>query len=133
MKRFYIMIVVVAITMIVLSSCRYKSWQGKRPCDQPNSEWMSENKSITFFIDKNGAGTGKIVNDNEVIDIHIGIGPATEIEIFPLGNVVDNVVTGRSIEYWTGSFIQQEEFVATVKKTTYFKVGDKITFYRVDK
>ena len=31
-----------------------------------------------------------------------------------------------------GSFNRKDKFTVTVKETTYFEVGQKITFYRVD-
>ena len=35
-------------------------------------------------------------------------------------------------ETWRGNFKRKDKFIVTVEETTYFKVGQKITFYRVD-
>lgn len=119
----------IAITLMQ-SGCIYKSWFGKRPCDQPNSEWISDDKSISFYIDQNGSGTGKMIIDKEPIDIHVAIGPATEINIYPLKET-DDLTYGEYLEYWIGTFNESDTFSATVKETTFFEVGDEISFYRI--
>lgn len=135
MKKFKKFTIVFFITFIILfvlySVFFYKSYYGKRPCDQPYSQWISEDGQITFSIDENGAGTGVILIDNEKINIHIGIGPATEFKIYTLESVKGNVRTERFFEYWVGDFREYDNFTATVKETTYFNVGDEITFYRI--
>ncbi len=133
MKKFFLFVTSIVIITSMLTSCLfYKSWFGKRPWDQPNTNWATEDNTITFSIDENGFGTGKIVIDGETVDIHIAKGDAIEIVIDPLENVIGDYVYGDSIEYWAGDFYRSDRFTATVEKTTYFEVGEKLTFYRID-
>lgn len=133
MKKFFLFVTSIVIITSMLTSCVFlKYWIGKRPCDQPNTNWATEDGTISFSIDENGNGTGKIVIDGETIDIDIGFGPATQIYISPLENVDGDHVYGYSIEYWTGDSYRSDRFTATVEKTTYFEVGEKLTFYRID-
>lgn len=117
---------------MLIPCCFYKSWLGKRPCDQPNTNWATKDKTISFSIDKNGSGNGKIVIDGETVDIYIAIGPATQIDIYPIENVSGDNTYGNYIEHWIGNFNRSNKFTATVKKTTYFEVDEKLTFYRID-
>lgn len=139
MKRIFCFIFALILIVLSLSGCRfYKSYFGNRPCDQKNTKWISEDGRISFWSDETGSGV--IENGDETIEIHVGIGPATEIDIYPLENVVPYdeeigtgfKVTGEAIEHWVGDFKYKDHFTATVKRTTYFHVGDQITFYRVD-
>lgn len=52
------------IIFTVYSVFFYKSYYGKRPSDQPYSQWVSEDGQIIFLIDENGAGTGVLLIDN---------------------------------------------------------------------
>ena len=141
MKRLFCFMIAIAIIAVSLSGCWwYKSYMGKRPCDQSNTKWISEDGQIYFWTDEHNYVSGEMLIGDETIDIYVGIGPATEINIHPLENVTPYDgkigtgfhVTGEAVEHWIGDFDYNDQFTATVKRTTYFNVGDKITFYRVD-
>lgn len=140
MKKVFFVITIIVLIIIVASmifiGCFYKSWFGKRPCDQPNSNWATKDKTIVFSIDKNGAGTGQFAVDGEIIDFHLAIGPAEQIDIYspePERFIDGEIpVYGYPFEQWVGDFNKSYKFTATVKTTTYFEVGEKITFYRID-
>lgn len=129
MKK-YVCILLIAV--LCLNACAYKSWYGKRPCDQPHTEWVSEDGLMCFATDENGAGTGSIEIEKEKINVYIGIGPATDIDIYA-ENLSDVYSGTDKLEHWIGTFEKNNEFTAIVKETTYFNVGQKIKFYRVDK
>ena len=121
-----------ASMLLSLSGCFYKSWLGKRPCDQPGTVWISEDKRITFWIE-DGAGIGTIANDGKIINILFAIGMAADITVYPLENDQNGFVEMPYIERWSGSFRQKNKFTAKVDTTTtYFSLGDEIVFYRVD-
>lgn len=124
--------IVFTIIFVLYSIFIYKHGLGKRPCDQPYSEWISEDGQITFSIDENGAGIGNLTIDEETMEIYIAIGPAAEIHVYPLEVVEDNRITEMYIEYWIGDFWRDDKFTAKIVGTTYFNIGDKITFYRVN-
>ena len=133
MKRILCFVLALAIVTVSLSGCWwYKNYMGKRPCDQPNTKWMSEDGQIYFWVKEKGPGTGKMIIGDETIDIHVGIGPALDIDIVHLDSVIGDSVNEVSFEHWVGDFKYKDHFTATVKRTTFFHVGDKIVFYRVD-
>ena len=135
MKKITSIIIIVATIAVSLSGCilKYKYWYGNRPCDHPYSKWVSEDRLVSFSIDENGSGKGAILNGEESIAISVSIGPTTEIHIYPLESVdsESGIINADYLEYWNGDFKNQNKFSAVVKKTTFFNVGKKITFYRV--
>ena len=130
MKKIKI-IVVFFLSVALLAGCSYRSWDNKRPCDQSGSKWESSEKTIVFSVDENGVGIGKMTVGQKVLEIHIAIGPTTQICIYPLENVKGNRVELPYYERWIGTFKKASEFTATVVETTYFTVGEQITFYRL--
>ena len=68
-----------------------------------------------------------IINGKE-IEILFLDGEGKNIHIFPIETKVRDI--NDRYELWVGDFIQEDKFTVTVEKTTYFEVGQKITFYR---
>ena len=126
--RIVSLIALCAMVAITFSGC-YKDWLGKRPCDQYNTAWKSEDGSIHFYICSGwGIGIADIGDEKKEFEIHIG--PATGIELcYGSG--------GPSDERWLGTFKKDSSFTATIKdppygETTYFRYGQTFKFYRVD-
>ena len=139
MKRIICFTITLVIILITLTGCWwYKSFQKNIPIEQPNTKWISENKQVTFWVDENGHVTGIIENGDDIISVEFGMGITTDILIYFLENVKPNedgsgdIVTGPILEHWSTEYDHYDHFTVTVERTTYFHVGDKITFYRVD-
>lgn len=139
MKRILCFMIIPVIISMSLSGCWwYKSFQKNIPIEQPNTKWISENKQVTFWVDENGHVTGIIENGDDKISVYFGMGVSDIIDIYLLENVKPNedgsgdIVTGPILEYWIADYAHYDHFTATVERTTYFHVGEKITFYRVD-
>ena len=130
MKKIIAIVLSIYIS-ITLSGCHllYKSWTGKRPCDQPDTSWISEDGSIYFHVGENIIGTMQV--DGENIDVYISMGLGATIRIYPLSSLQGNAVKGECFEEWIGKF-KKDEFTAKVLESTYFEEGQKIKFYRVD-
>ena len=105
-------------------------YEGNRPIDQPDKRWVSEDGDIMLYTDKTQRTTGSMIIDGKEIEILFRDGEGKNIYIFPNETKVQDIK--KCYELWVGDFILEDEFTITVKKTTYFKVGQKITFYRVD-
>lgn len=136
-KKILITLSLILIVFITFFSINYKAYFGKRPCDQPGTTWKSDDGNITFSIDELGAGKGWININDESIAIAVSIGPATGLDIYPLSGVVQDEESRRilgdiCLEHWLGTFKKDSEFIAEVKESTYYSMGDKIHFYRVD-
>ena len=132
MKKIIAIVLSIYIS-ITLSGCHllYKSWTGKRPCDQPDTSWISEDGSIYFYVDEGHRSTGTMQVDGENIDVYVAMGLGATIRIYPLSSLQGNTVKGECIEEWIGKF-KKDKFTAKVLETTYFEEGQKIKFYRVD-
>ena len=128
-KVLYFTIIVV---IVMLCGCQYKEYFGNRPCDQPETKWVSEDGTIVFSVGENSLSTGTIQVGDTEIDVFISIGPATQIQVYPLESVDGNTVNGFPFETWHGDFKHDNRFTATIEETTYFEVGERIVFHRVD-
>ena len=128
MKKTVILLVALSI---LLTGC-YKSWFGKRPCDQPNSKWMSDDQSMYFEMDEIGLGTGYLSRNGEKVEFLFRCAQS-RIEIYApeaIGRL--GLYPEETYEIWWGSFDQADSFTATVKQTTFFTVGQELKFYRMD-
>ena len=121
-------LVVCICLILTLTGCIYKRFLGNRPWDQPNTTWVSEDNSIVFYIDSNWTGYGTLHHNGEIVEFCYSEGPSVEIWLYTTD--ADGKVT--DLEYWYGDFKRNDRFTATVEESTFFKKGDKITFYRVD-
>jgi hypothetical protein len=126
-------IVIWLITFSILLTGCYKSWLGKRPCDQPNSKWMSEDQSTYFEMDESGNGTGYLLLNGETVEFLFMCDIATKIMLYA-PEAIDRLglYPEETYEIWSGSFDQADSFTATVKQTTFFSVGQELKFYRID-
>ena len=114
--------------IIGLTSC-IREITVNRPSDQPFTKWVSEDGLISFETNKNGAGEGTFKTPDGTIDIYFATGPANVIYILRMEDG-ENV---EQLEWWHGSFKKKNMFVAKVtEQTTYYELGQKIKFYRVD-
>ena len=133
MKKIIAIVLSICIS-ITLSGCHllYKSWTGKRPCDQPNTSWVSEDGSIYFHVDKEQQATGEMIVNKERIQFVFVNGPGIEMRIYDIkSNEFEIRQAKYQYEHWIGKF-KKDEFTAKVLETTYFEEGQKIKFYRVD-
>ena len=103
---------------------------GKRPCDQPFSTWISEDKRIYFEVDEHGHGNGTLKTKDGVIDIYFFTNRWIEDKIY-----IYQVTAGenkKQIEYWSIDSLRRNKFTATVDgQTTYFEIGQTIRFNRL--
>lgn len=137
MKKILCFITAFTIISIMISGCGLKLFAKNHPTTQPNTKWISEDGKISFCVDENGKATGKLIIDEKTIDIYVSMGSDdTYIRIVHLESVIRHPdyleLTEVPFEFWVGHFYNKDFFTATVKRTTYFNVGDEITFYRVD-
>jgi len=117
-----------------LYGCFYRAYIGKRPSDQPGTEWISEDGSIIMrFVDGVGV-VGTMTFDDKVIDVYItnDSPTGTWLYLFPASVLDEEVVTEKPYEKWSCSYKSKKKFVATVKETTFFEVNQTIVFHRVD-
>ena len=118
---------------VVLYGMYINLYKGNRPCDQPGTEWVSEDGSIKIHVDENQQATGSMnINGTEIpFILELGSGKMMWIDSIEAKDRL-GLYPEETYEKWIGDFIWEDKFTVTVEKTTYFEVGQKITFYRVD-
>ena len=140
MRLFEKIIVWVAIFLliclfgVVLYGMYIYRYEGKRPSEQPGTDWISEDGSIKFYVDENLYATGSMnIKDTEIPFIFSGEIRGERIHIYAIeAKGREGWYPEERYETWRGNFKRKDKFTVTVEKTTYFEVGEKITFYRVD-
>lgn len=132
-KKTIVTTLALSIILITFSGCfGYKSFEGKRPCDQPNTKWASEDRSIYFEIKDKCYGVGSIFKNGTKVEFYFTNDAGIGIHLYSLNVLSSHIESDEEeYEYWIGSF-EMNEFVATVKKTTYYEVGQKIKFYKLE-
>ena len=132
MRKTIITIFIMSI-LLVCCSCRNPTFIKRKPCNQPNTNWESENGLIKFSVNSNGNAVGKFEGNDEIVEFYLVNDTGSGIHVFPINVLEKDIIdTNDQLEYWLCSYKSKRKFIATVKETTYFEVGQKITFYRVD-
>ena len=133
MKHKFVLSLALIFVLAFCSACQNPIVVERRPCSQPNTKWMSEDKKIVFTVDDNNRATGKMILDGETIEFYMTNDMGSGMHLFPIKVLKDSIIdTNDEYEYWLCSFKNKKKFIATVKETTYFDVGEKIVFHRMD-
>ena len=120
----------VVLVLVLLFVLYTKQQFANRPVNQPFTKWVSEDETIVFETDANGAGCGTMVIQDEILDIRFATGLDRDIGVY----VITEDGRTELVEMWVGRFNKADRFIAVVSdETTYFKKGDRITFHRVNK
>ena len=129
-----ICIVLILVISVSLYGCFYRSYLGKRPSDQPGTEWISVDGSIIMRSVDNVGVVGTMTFDDKVVDVYItnDSPTGTWLYLFPASILDEEVVTEEPYEKWRCSYKSKKEFIATVKETTFFEVNQTIIFHRID-
>ena len=128
-------ILILGFILCFLMFSRVRWYHGKRPIDQPGSTWISEDSTITLIVSNEYLGPDYLIIkvEDEMVTFEFTIGPSTQLIAYPIDAAEDGGISSDEIyEVWDGNYIFSDRFTATVEKTTYFEVGQKIKFYRVD-
>lgn len=136
MKKHLKLLAVIIPVILVLTGCKNIFIEYKRPDNQLGSKWISSDKSIELVIksdyDHNSFCTMKFDTGETrkfFLAFDYGFGMYLYDEsVFYTPAFNDDT----RYEHWNCSFINRRKFVATVEKTTFFELGQEITFYRVD-
>ena len=135
-------IICTLLLCLALSGCvLFKSWLGRRPCDQPGTIWAAEknNTIILLSSDETGFTTGKIIMNDEETIVFVDFFRGKEIELYNIENVKkgtdqfgEYVITDKDpIECWKVDYVKENQFEVLISQDGCFKKGDKLTFYRL--
>lgn len=104
-------------------------------CSQPNTKWVSNDRTIELYVDGDSRVTGTMNVNGDLIEIYLTEGPlrSTEMHVYSKSVLEDEILSYEDkYEFWVCTYRSEKEFVATVKKTSFYKVGQQIIFHRVD-
>lgn len=135
MKKKPRVICLVLLMMLSLTACMTPTKTKWKLVRQPNTKWVSEDGTITFYVDENCVATGTMLIDGEEIEILLREGPLRSVElgVYPIDYFErEDRSPEDKYEHWLCAYKSAKRFIATVKTTTYFEEGQKITFHRVD-
>ena len=117
---------------VIALGIRWNAHYGKRPNDQPGSQWVSECGSISITVDEKGWGTGVMNVNGEAIDFIFVSGPASMLWLYaPDAENRLGLYPEEEYEHWSGMRWRKDRFVAEVLETTFFEEGDRISFHRI--
>ncbi len=133
MKKTLFCILLVAV-MLFLAACQNPLVYMRKPCNQPNTVWQSEDGCITFTVSDRAVGgaTGIIALDGENVEFYLTCTMGSEIFLYRLDKISDGLHVEDQYEYWVCDYKSKSKFVATVRETTFFQPGEQIVFYRVE-
>ena len=116
------------ITISTIKGQFSKKW---RPCSQPNSTWVSDDNNIIITIDSQQRGKGIIKIGDKKVEFIFTNGPGSGIDLYSMSAEERlGLNEEEHYEHWIGDFVNNNKFIVTVKETTFFTVGEKITFYK---
>lgn len=133
MKKKVLLLSLFLLVVLICCGCQNPIVAKRRPCSQPNTKWISADKTIEFVVDANGHATGTMILDGETIAFYMENDMGAGMDLFTM-DVLEYGITSTTDkwEHWLCSYRSMKKFVATVKKTTFFQENEKIVFYRVD-
>lgn len=113
----------------------------KWPYEQPNTKWISEDGTIIFEVSsypddpiKQGAAKGSIEVNGESTPVWIWAGRVTPaVVVYPRHDGVEFENETEVLEFWMGRMHGSKRFTVEVRDTTFFEIGEKITFCRDDR
>ena len=120
--------------LFLLSGCQDPIGYLWRSTSQDHTRWNSDDGTICYSVDDAGRAIGTIVINNEIVDVYLVEDFGRGMYIYPRSFYDSDKILDpdAQYEYWECSLKSKKHFVATVVETTYFEVGQKIEFYRVD-
>ena len=136
MKKIIALFCSVIIISLLLSACSNPATYFWRPDTQPNTKWVSEDGTIEFTVSdveyvELGDVRGTLTVDNQTVEFVVGfIVSGPNMFLYPT-DYADNPYSYSEYEEWICTY-RPKRFVAVVEETTFFEVGQKIVFYKVD-
>ena len=135
MKKLLSLIGLITLVLIMFNACAIPAKYQWKISNQLDTQWISEDGTIVFNVNDKYMITGTMEVNGETIEVFVATEPerGMGLHIYPIGDLEDGVLEQASkYEKWQCSYKSDNKFVATVKQTTFYEVGQKITFSRLD-
>lgn len=105
------------------------------PNNQPETTWISDDKTIKIVVggDYNARIYFENIDTQDEFDFSCGVGSfSASISVIMKGDFApyeSNI--GEIYEEWEFVEVEQDFFAVEIKKSRFFKIGDRIKFYKV--
>ena len=133
MRKRLLTIIAICLLVIPLVSCRSFWNEAMEPSGQENTKWVSEDGNISFFVEKRHEDAfGEMVIDGETIEFAMMNDMGSGMYFRTLDAAAGPVFSMEEglYVYFTCVYLSKDKFIATVKKSTYLPIGEKIVFYK---
>lgn len=155
-RNIFLLVLFVMMLLTIFVSCKY-CFYDRYIDNHKNTIWVSEDQNIVIKVDENSEVSCTIsINDQKILCVVYKDDGHTNnnLIIYPFEKEhiqYPDIVNSEKInpddmvefygskyyliapyEFWDLVFTKSSEFTITVTKTTFFEVGQKITFHRVD-
>ena len=104
----------------------------RRPTAQKNTSWVSEDGLFVFYVDEHYRANGTYTLDDKTINLFLFCDYETGMQVYPISVIDTRLEPKDPYELWDCAFKSKKRFIATVKESTFFEVGQEIEFFRVD-
>lgn len=119
------------ILCLCVSRSMYYYYYMHHPGKQPNSTWVSEDGNVVISIAENPGWRIYIQTGDANIECLFKMGPGQLADVYDIdAQERVGLYEEEHFERWTCAMKDDDTFVVTVKKTTFFTEGEKITFHK---
>ena len=130
MKKILCVAIYITVIILMFSGCQNPIIAARRPTGQNNTKWVSEDGVLTFYVDENYTATGIYAGSDKHINLYLVTDYGTGMHVYPMNWIDATLDPEYRYELWDCDFKSKTRFVATVIETTFFEVGQEITFIR---
>ena len=130
MKKIYIVLTCLVLIISIFVGCVPEKWAKYHPSSFPDTIWATKDNKVIIEVDGFGGYTSIYINqNNEKIELYSEFRTEPgEFYIETKESIVEEEF--QYLECWDPE-VYEDKFVVTVVETTYFNVGDVLTFYNV--
>ena len=127
-----VVLLIIAFVVTVTATYRYYYYQENRPDGQRNTTWCSEDGNITIYIGDYGDQKVIFEQDGVVTECYFTGTWGRTAEIYDWEAGQKDILTNEALrEKWKYQKVREDSFTITVEQATFLKVGDEITFYKM--
>lgn len=130
-----VLVFLIGFIFLITSRLYYYYYLEIRPSGQENTTWSSEDGKILLYVDKGSNSRIYFEQDDTFIQCYFVSSRGYSASVYCWEAYVNErlgLYQEEHYETWNYSKVRKDTFTITVEKTTFLKIGDKITFYKVE-
>ena len=134
-KAMLLFFVLLPLLLCACDTISYRQMVEDSPQSQKCTYWCNEERSVFFFVNSENNAFGIIKTDSDTVDVYFSfIERISLLRVFPKDSFNENTGvtdTARELECWKITISSDNEFTATVSKSTFFAEEDVFTFHKI--